>query len=120
MTPIPPAPALPWNDAGQRIGRGDHASRLRRHTARTVSWLTPKPAGSDRRLLVPAKARIADSCAGAGRDGIPAGRAPPARGLGGTSDRHSRPCRALSIDTAAGRGGSGRGSLQDRLPLTSR
>jgi hypothetical protein len=52
------AHAVPAVPSGRVSGR----LRSCRTMARIVSWLTPKSAASERRLLVPASARIADSC----------------------------------------------------------
>ena len=80
---LPTLPALPGSRDGRAVppqpqpvvhGLSDPAGAARRLiqslndpvalAARIVSWLTPKSAASERRLLVPARARIVDSCSG--------------------------------------------------------
>ena len=63
------------------------AERSCRTTARIVSWLTPKSTANERRLRVPARARIADSCSGVSlrarpryREGVAASRDDGQRG----------------------------------------
>src|SRR5215213_3902167 len=57
--------AFRWSDNGQPWqgrkvrSKPAHATRSGARTARIVSWLTPKSAASDRRLLLSERARIA-------------------------------------------------------------